>query len=278
MLDAHEHRHTSFEKLVERLQPARSLNRSPIFQTAVVLHNAAQDEDLEIHGGGAIHDMTWFVRETEDGIAGSLEYRSDIYEAETAARVVRHLEMLLRSAVAAPMSPLGSLALITADERRALISAGSVEAHSGRSDAVSAAVRAPGRSHADALCGAFGDASLTYDELNRRANRMARKLLSLGACKGACVGVCLERGLDLLAVLIAIQKCGAAYLPLDPRHPAERRAYMLQDSGCALLVVDAATGGCRRAGIAVRLLDIEANADDIASLEDDGPAACAGSR
>ena len=113
VLDAHEHRHTSFEKLVERLQPARSLNRSPIFQTAVVLHNAAQDEDLEIHGGGAIHDMTWFVRENEDGIAGSLEYRSDIYAAETAARVVRHLEMLLRSAVANPMSPLGSLALIT---------------------------------------------------------------------------------------------------------------------------------------------------------------------
>ena len=268
VLDAHEHRHTSFEKLVERLQPARSLNRSPIFQTAVVLHNAAQDEDLEIHGGGAIHDMTWFVRENEDGIAGSLEYRSDIYAAETAARVVRHLEMLLRSAVANPMSPLGSLALINSDERRALILA-------GQSKPTSVDLTPfPRQFERQVACTptrcavVFGDASLTYDELNRRANRLARHLLSLGARKGTCVGVCLERGLDLLAVLIAIQKCGAAYLPLDPRHPAQRRAYMLQDSGCALLVVNAATADAGGQASSVRLLDIEANAGDIASLED----------
>ena len=241
VLDAHEHRHTSFEKLVERLQPVRSLNRSPIFQTAVVLHNAAQDEDLEIHGGGAIHDMTWFVRENEDGIAGSLEYRSDIYAAETAARVVRHLEMLLRSAVANPMSPLGSLALINSDERRALILAGqstptSVDRTPFPRQFERQVARTPTR-----CAVVFGDASLTYDELNWRANRLARHLMSLGARKGTCVGVCLERGLDLLAVLIAIQKCGAAYLPLDPRHPAERSAYILQDSGCALLVVNAGT-------------------------------------
>jgi amino acid adenylation domain-containing protein len=268
VLDAHEHRHTSFEKLVERLQPARSLNRSPIFQTAVVLHNAAQDEDLEIHGGGAIHDMTWFVRENEDGIAGSLEYRSDIYAAETAARVVRHLEMLLRSAVANPMSPLGSLALINSDERRALILA-------GQSTPASVDLTPfPRQFERQVACTptrcavVFGGASLTYDELNRRANRLARHLSSLGARKGTCVGVCLERGLDLLAVLIAIQKCGAAYLPLDPRHPVERRAYMLEDSGCALLVVNAAAADAGGQASSVRLLDIEANAGDIASLED----------
>jgi amino acid adenylation domain-containing protein len=268
MLDAHEHRHTSFEKLVERLQPARSLNRSPIFQNAVVLHNAVQDEDLDIHSGGAIHDMTWFVRETEDGIAGSLEYRSDIYAAETAARVVRHLEMLLRSAVANPMLPLGSLALITSDERRTLISAGQSKPTAVDLTPFSRQFERQVACTSTRCAAIFGGASLTYDELNRRANRLARHLLSLGAGKGACIGVCLERGLDLLAVLIAIQKCGAAYLPLDPRHPAERRAYMLQDSGCALLVVDAATADAAGQVSAVRLLDIEANAGNIASLED----------
>jgi amino acid adenylation domain-containing protein len=267
VLDAHEHRHTSFEKLVERLKPARDLNRSPIFQTAVVLHNAAQDEDLDIHGGGAIHDMTWFVRETTDGIAGSLEYRSDIYAAETAARVVRHLELLLRSAVAGPKLPVSRLALTTSDERRALITAGqskpaTVDLTPFPRQFERQVARTPTK------CAAvFGDASLTYDELNRRANRMARQLLSHGAGKGACVGVLLERGLDLLVVLLAIQKCGAAYLPLDPKHPAERRAYMLQDSGCTLLVVDAATADSAQSST-VRLVDIEANAASIAGFED----------
>lgn len=268
VLDAHEHRHASFEKLVERLQPARSLNRSPIFQTAVVLHNAAQDEDLEIHGGGAVHDMTWFMRETKDGIAGALEYRSDIYTTETAARVVRHLEMLLRSAIANPTLPVGSLALITFDERRALISTGQSK------PAAVDLTPFPRQFERQVACTptrcavVFGGAALTYDELNRRANRLARYLLSFGAGEGTCVGVLLERGLDLLVVLIAIQKCGAAYLPLDPRHPAERRAYILQDSGCALLVVDAANADTGGQASAVRLLDIDAIAGNVTSFED----------
>lgn len=268
VLDAHEHHHTSFEKLVERLKPARSLNRSPIFQTAVVLHSAAQDEDLEIHGGGAVHDMTWFVREVNDGIVGSLEYRSDIYTVETATRVVRHLELLLRSAIAEPALPVSKLALVSAEERRELIAAGrskpsKVDLTPFPRQFERQVARGPTR-----LAVVFGDVSLTYDELNRRANRMARRLRALGAGKGDCIGVLLERGIELLVALIAIQKCGAAYLPLDPLHPAERRAYMLQDAGCALLVVDATTAelGCQSSS--VRLFDIGAEAGIVASQED----------
>jgi amino acid adenylation domain-containing protein len=268
VLDAHEHRHTSFEKLVERLKPARSLNRPPILQTAVVLHSAAQDEDLEIHGGGAVHDMTWFVREIKDGIGGSLEYRSDIYTVETAARVVRHLELLLRSAVAGPALPVSRLALINAEERRGLIAAGqsqpvAVELTPFSRQFERQVAREPTR-----CAVVFADASLTYDELNRRANRVARQLLALGAGKGACIGVLLERGIELLVVLIAIQKCGAAYLPLDPRHPAERCAYMLQDSGCALLVVDAATADIGRQLSAVPLFEITAETGIAAAPKD----------
>ncbi|MDX2205393.1 MAG: amino acid adenylation domain-containing protein [Hyphomicrobiaceae bacterium] len=268
VLDAHEHRHTPFEKLVERLQPARSLNRSPIFQTAVVLHNAEQDRDLEILGGGAIHDMTWFVRETGDGIGGSLEYRSDIYAAQTMARILRHLETFLRSAVAAPGRPVSALALVSPQERGALVSMGQsqptpVDLTPFPRQFERQVASAPSR-----VAVTFGEASLTYDALNRRANRIARHLMSLGAGKGACVGVCQERGLDLLATLIAIQKCGAAYLPVDPRHPAERRAYMLQDSGCALLVVDAATADVGGEADGIRLLDVEADAGTIAGLDD----------
>ena len=268
VLDSHEHRHVSFEKLVERLKPARVLNRSPIFQTAVVLHNAAQDDDLEIHGGGAIHDMTWFMRQTKDGIAGALEYRSDIYTAETAARVVRHLEMLLRSAIANPISPLSGLALLSYDERRALILAGQSKPTSVDRTPFSRQFERQVALTPTRCAVVFDKASLSYSELNRRSNRLARYLLSFGAGKDACVGVLLERGLDLLAVLIAIQKCGAAYLPLDPRHPAERRAYMLQDSGCTLLVVDAANANAGGQAPAVRLLDIDAIAGDITSFED----------
>ena len=268
VLDAHEHRHTSFEKLVERLKPARSLNRPPILQTAVVLHSAAQDEDLEIHGGGAVHDMTWFVREIKDGIGGSLEYRSDIYTVETAARVVRHLELLLRSAVAGPALPVSRLALIDAEERRELIAAGqstpvAVELMPFSRQFERQVAREPTR-----CAVVFADASLTYDELNRRANRMARQMLALGVGKGACIGVLLERGIELPVALIAIQKCGAAYLPLDPRHPAERCAYMLQDSGCALLVVDAATADIGRQLSAVPLFEITAETGIAAAPKD----------
>jgi amino acid adenylation domain-containing protein len=268
VLDAHEHHHTPFEKLVDRLKPVRSLNRSPIFQTAIVLHNPAQDEDLDIQSGGAIHDMTWFVRETKDGIAGSLEYRSDIYTAETAARVVRHFELLLRSAVAHPALPVSRLALITSEERGELIAMGQ-----SRPTAVdwTPFTRQLERqvAYAQTRCAVvFGDTSITYAELNGRANRLARQLLSMGAGKGVCIGVLLERGIELLVVLIAIQKCGASYLPLDPRHPAERRAYMLQDSGCALLVVEAATADIGGLSSSILLFNIDVDAGNGAGLDD----------
>ena len=267
-LDAHDHRHTSFEQLVARLQPARTLNRSPIFQVAVVLHNAATGDDPKILGGGAIHDMTWFVRETPDGIAGSIEYRTDIYTAETVTRVLQHLEMLLRSAVAAPSTPVGALALASPEERRALVAmaqspATAIDLTPFPQQFERQVDATPARSAIS-----FGDATLTYDALNRRANRIARHLASRGAGKGAIVGVCLERGFDLAATLIAIQKTGATYLPLDPRHPAERRAYMLDDCGCSLLVVDATTAEDCSDADGAQLVDLDADAGLIGKLDD----------
>ncbi|MFP2929328.1 amino acid adenylation domain-containing protein, partial [Pyxidicoccus sp. 3LG] len=242
-LGAFAHQDVPFEKLVEALQPPRQPDRTPFFQVALVLLNTPK-ADLELPGlrfrpldvdsGTSKFDFTLVLTETPEGLAGTLEYRSDLYEAGTAARMMEHLGRLLEGALARPERRLSELSLLSEAERHRVLVEWNTPARAAPLDLCvhdlfdAQAARTP-----DAVAVTFEERQLTYAELQRRANQLANHLRAEGVRTGDRVGICLERSLELAVGVLAILKAGAAYVPLDPTYPAERLALMVQDSGAA---------------------------------------------
>jgi amino acid adenylation domain-containing protein len=265
VLDAHDHRDVSFETLVERLNPVRSLDFTPWFQVSVVMHNASAEEPTQIYSGGTAQNMTWFTRETEAGLLMSLEYRKDLYHANTIERMAGRLETLLRAAIEDPSRPISTLALMSPHERQQVTSGfNATRVMLDASPMILQFERQAARTP-DSVALRCGGRALSYDELNRRANRLARHLRDRGARAGVRVGICVERSLDLPAVLLAVAKTGAAYVPLDPAFPAARLEYMVEHSGLQLLLVDAAG---QAAAAKARTLDLTADAAQIDAQPD----------
>lgn len=238
VLDAHDHRLTTFESIVERLNPPRTFDRSPLFQVSVVLHEGGAGGPTEIWSGGAIQDLTWYAAEVDGRLQGSLEYRTDLYEADTIDRIASHLETVLRAAVENPDQKVGQMSLLTPEEKRKVLSD-----FNATDTAVDPAPFIIQFERQVALTPAapavaFQGTMLTYDALNQRANRLARGLRAKGVGRGSLVGVSMTRSLDMLTALLAIQKTGGAYLPLDPAFPEERLNFMLADSGAGVLLSD----------------------------------------
>jgi amino acid adenylation domain-containing protein len=261
VLDAHEHREVSFETLVERLAPVRSLDFTPWFQVSVVMHNASADEPSQIYSGGIAQNMTWFTRETEAGLSMTLEYRSDLYHSDTIERLADRLETLLRAAIDDSSLPVSALPLMSPRER--LLVTDGFNATRVTLDPIPMILQFERQAALtpEAIALRCQGAAVSYDALNRRANRIARHLVDFGTGAGVRVGVCLERSVDLLAVLLAVAKTGAAYVPLDPGFPAARLQYMVEHSGLTLLVVD---GVWRPGGAAsARIIDLTADASAI---------------
>jgi amino acid adenylation domain-containing protein len=236
VLDAHAHRDVPLELLIERLRPARTFDHPPLFQVAVVLHNAAAAPVEPIHSGGSIHDLTLYVRDGSHGLEGGIEYRSDLYTRETIDRIGRHLEAVLAAVVADPSVRISGVNLLSATERRRIVETFNATAVDIDRATVPAQIERQVALSPDACALRFSGAELSYTELNSRANQLARQLETLGVGPGALVGVYLERSAELVVALLGIQKSGAAYLPLDPAFPTERLSFMLRDSGVVLVI------------------------------------------
>ncbi|HEX2570779.1 MAG TPA: amino acid adenylation domain-containing protein, partial [Polyangia bacterium] len=263
-LGAYAHQDVPFERLVEELQPARDLARSPLFQVMFVLQNlplpafepaGLRGTPLEWDGGIAKFDLTLSMQETPVGLRGALEYNTDLFEAATVERMAGHLRRLLEGIVQDPDRRIAELPLLTEGEREQLLGAWSRgEARAGAGSALSVpsvealfaeeAARRP-----EALALVYGDHGLTYGELDRRANRLARYLRSLGVGVETLVGLCLERSPELVVCVLAVLKAGGAFLPLDPTYPSERLAFMLEDAGVSLLVTRSHLAGVLPRGL-----------------------------
>ncbi|MFE9431599.1 amino acid adenylation domain-containing protein [Streptomyces sp. NPDC006640] len=252
-LGAYDHQDLPFERLVEELAPERDLSRTPLFQTMFVLQNTPDGNAWGLPGLGvepfavrteeAKFDLTLFLTERPGGsLDGKLVFATDLFDRATAARLAGHFTTLLEAVVSDRGRRRSELEVLTGAERVRVLSEWSGAA-SLSSDAATTAHRLveervaqlPGTT---AVLSETGE--LTYRELNERANRLARHLRSLGAGAGRVVAVCLERGPEQVAALLAALKSGAAYLPLDPDLPADRLAFMIEDSGAAHVVTDAA--------------------------------------
>src|ERR1041384_2792292 len=290
VIDACTHQDLPFEKLVGELQPERDISRTPLFQVMLVQQKQLTPElesagvwfrPVELDTRLAKFDLTLTFAEADQELRLTLEYSTDLFEAATAKRMLGHLHTLLEGAVANPDVQISEQPLLSADERYELL----VEFNDTARDSVPAlSLHQLFETHVaetpDAIALVFGEKKLSYEQLNQRANRLARYLRELGVRPEVLVGICLERGIDMVVALLATLKAGGAYLPLDPGYPQERLAFMLADSRPAVLLMTHAlektlplnNARAVRLDIDGRLLD-EFNDENVASgVSADNPA------
>jgi amino acid adenylation domain-containing protein len=188
--------------------------------------------------GTAKFELTWAMVETEQGLEGTIEYRRDLFEAPTIERLSRHFTRLLEAAVADAHRRLSELPLLSEAERRQLLGWNAAAPEAGRETTLTALWEVQVRRAPEAPAVTCGDETLTYGDLDRRANRLGRHLRRLGVGPESRVGLLLERSLEQVVGVLGILKAGGAYVPLDPSAPPQRLAYLCEDSGIAVLVTD----------------------------------------
>ena len=267
MLGALEHQDYPLPLLVKKLHVERDPSRSPLVQAMFVMQKAhiMHDEGLTPFLMGqegaslgiadlkfesmtlaqwiAQFELSLAASEANGGLSLGLQYNTDLFDASTMERMLDHLEMLLADVVADPTTSVARLALLTDEEQQQLcVEFNDTDAKYDDASMMSL-IEQQAKKQAKKVAVVTEDGQWTYAELNARANQVAHFLAEQGAGRGTIVGVHLDRTLDLFAGLLGILKCGAAYLPLDPQYPAERRTLMLDDAKAAFVLTDERTGG-----------------------------------
>ncbi|HEX2079519.1 MAG TPA: amino acid adenylation domain-containing protein, partial [Longimicrobium sp.] len=277
-LGAFAHQDVPFERLVEELQPERSFSHGPIYQAMLILQNTPDGpaegfgEGLRLEeapggdGAAAKVDLTLNLIDLVDGsLAGVVEYAVDLFDVSTMERMGRQFESLLRAAAHQPDAPVSSLGMMTDAERAAILAFGAGEAVEYADPPVHHAFAEQAARTPDAAALVFGGRTMTYAELDRRANGLAHRLRGLGVGPEMRVGLHLERSPEMVVAILGVLKAGGAYLPLDPAYPAERLSYMLEDSGAAVLLTQEKLRGALPVPTGVEVLTLDGDAADIAA-------------
>jgi amino acid adenylation domain-containing protein len=235
-----------FEKVVEALQPERSLSYHPLFQVMFVWQNTPRREwDIlgsnivaeEVHTGTAKFDLTLSLEERGENIAGFWEYSTDLFEVDTIARMMGHFQNLLSEIVGNPDTRVEELPILSMGERRQLLCDWNRTAAAYPQDKCihqlfeERVIQTP-----EAVALVWEEERVTYNELNEKANRLAHYLKGLGVEPDVLVGVCLERSIEMVVGILAILKAGGAYLPLDPAYPKDRSTFMLDNARASILL------------------------------------------
>ncbi|HVH12822.1 MAG TPA: amino acid adenylation domain-containing protein, partial [Longimicrobium sp.] len=280
-LEAYEHQDLPFETLVSELRPERSPGCSPVFQVMVALQNVdasggelagLRSEPVETEVRTAMFDLSLMLAPAGDGgVGGTLMYASDLWEPETIERLAGHFARVLEQVAADADRPLSTLQLLDAEERRRLEAWAGADAPYPADASLHGLFEAQVRRTPDAPALLHDGEILTYAALNARANRIAHHLRGLGIGPETRVGICLGRSVDLVAGILGILKAGGAYVPLDPAWPAERLAFMLEDSAAGVLVTEAATAGVLPALPELRVVRMDADAAAIARESTENP-------
>ncbi|AMA46431.1 non-ribosomal peptide synthase/polyketide synthase [Pseudomonas alabamensis] len=249
VLGAQAHQDLPFERLLEALKVERSLSHAPLFQvmynhqphvadlTAVTLASGLKLSHLAWRSRTTQFDLSLDTFEQGGALQAAFTYASDLFEASTIEAMARHWQTLLRALVEQPEAPLWQLPMLDASTRATVLDTWNDTAreYPGPSG-VHQLFEAQARRTPDAPALVFGETTLSYAQLDARANRLAHHLRSQGADTDTLVGISVQRSVDMVVGLLAILKAGAAYVPLDPDYPAERLAYMVENSGIGLLL------------------------------------------
>ncbi len=281
-LDAYAHQDIPFEKLVEELQPERNLSHNPLFQVMFTLQNAPRDS-LKLSGLNlrpivsenitARFDLSLFVTETAQGLAGTFEYNMNLFERATIERLSGHVQTLLTGIVKSPITPVHELPLLTATERQQLLAWNDTAADYPVNQCIHQLFEVQVEKTPDVVALVFEAQQLTYRDLNSKANQVAHYLLSLGVKPEVPAGICIERSLNMVIGLLGILKAGGAYLPLDPAYPAARLAFMLEDARVPVLLTQLSLKERLKQlnTVAAQVVCLDADAPALSSLSVDNP-------
>jgi amino acid adenylation domain-containing protein/non-ribosomal peptide synthase protein (TIGR01720 family) len=233
-LDAYAHQDAPFERVVERLAPARDPGCTPIFQVMFVLQNAPAPPPalaglslrrVPLESTTAPFELTLVAVEQPDGLALAFEYATDRFDAATVARLAGHLGVLLDAVAADPRRPVRELPLLTAAERRVLVDEWSATAPAPpQGPGVPALFAAQVERTPDAVALEFAGQTLTYRALAARTERLARHLRAAGVGPDVIVALLVERSLEMVIAILAVLEAGGAWVPLDPEDPPARLA------------------------------------------------------
>lgn len=245
-IDAFNHQEVPFEQLVEILNPARDLSRSPLFQVLFIYQDARNRKNtiadlslayIDAPTPGTQTDIDFWVRLTDNGIAGGFRYNSDLFEPETIKQMLGNYQMILEGILNASQAPVKDINILPAEDYQKIVY------EWNNTDCL---FHGPSTVHQlfekqttltpEATAIVFNEKSVTYRELNQKSNQWAHKLIESGVKEKSFVGIYLERSLEMVTCMLGVLKAGAAYLPLDPDYPQERIAFMAEDADLSIIV------------------------------------------
>jgi amino acid adenylation domain-containing protein len=239
-LGAYTHLDTPFDRVVDELQPERTLRHSPIFQVMFVLQNQPLSQ-LDLPGvkstillpeqAPAKFDLVLTMEEISGGLSGTFEYNTDLFERSTIERITGHFTTILCAICGSRDQPIQRFPLLRArEEHQLLIEWNATSRPYAKEKCIHEVFEEHARRAPDAAAIFFRGEVMTYGELNQKANQLAGHLISLGVHAESLVGLCLERSFEMFIGLLGILKAGGAYVPLDPAYPRESLATILDDS------------------------------------------------
>ncbi len=248
-VSAYAHQDLPFEILVDELHPPRDPSYSPLFQAMFALQSVSGATHrlpdvtltpLQTHSGTAKFDLTLALAEDSNSLSGVLEYNTDLFDAETIERMLGHFWALLEGIAANPDQRISTLPLLTQAERhQILVEWNDTTADYPRDVCIHDLFQAQVERTPDAPAVVYEGESLTYRELDRRANQLAHFLHRHGVGPDVPVGICCERSLEIIVGIMGVLKAGGAYVPLDPSYPAERLVFILDDTQAPVLLTQA---------------------------------------
>src|SRR5215204_760223 len=267
-LQAYENLDVPFEKVVEAVVKERDTSRNPLFQVMLVLANTPEVSELRL---GEIKlskenydpsiskfDLTFFVTETDSGIHGLVQYRTDLFREETIARMMDHYRELLSAIVKSPAQSIGSLPIVTESEKEQLLHRfnNSVVDYPKNKTIIDLfeeqTLKTP-----DEIALIFDEESLTYKQLSERSNQVAHYLRSKGVKEDSLVPLCVERSHHMLVGMLGILKAGAGYVPMEPDFPQERKDFVLEDSRATVVVSTEQSSSTVRVRADVSVVEID---------------------
>ena len=245
-LGAYTHQDLPFDQLVEAVQPERDTSRTPLFQVMFNVQDYSQLPEMpglalslvKIETETAQFDLSLSIEITQQEVAASFYYNTDLFDAATITRMLRHFQNLLLGIAAHPQARLSDLPLLSAEDRQELLqlSRNQSPIPNSSEQCIHQLFEAQVERTPNAIAVVFQNQHLTYKELNQRANQVAHHLRSLGVGPEVRVGICIQRSLEMVIGLLAILKAGGAYVPLDPAYPKERLALILRDAQVSVLL------------------------------------------
>ncbi|MEC9375345.1 MAG: non-ribosomal peptide synthase/polyketide synthase, partial [Pseudomonadota bacterium] len=245
VLESFSHQNLPFETIVEELDPKRDTSRHPLFQVHFVVQHIDVDWEMfsgiktspyEFEFGTAKFDIMFFVFEANDSLSVRVEYNTDLFDHNTIEQMISQYEMLLSGVLNSPDSPVDQIPLLTQDDTQQLIDWNKTTKEYRRDITLMTLFEEQVKRTPDAPALSFNEVTLSYKELNERANQLAAGLIDRRIVSESLVGVFMERSIEMVVALYGIQKAGAAYVPIDPEYPTQRIQHMLEDATINLLL------------------------------------------